>query len=53
LRKAVAAAGGCDFNIDINRRQGRQQLSRVALAAGTTRTMTTITQSGDGGRMRR
>ncbi len=45
------AAGGCDFGVDIDRQWGQQQLLRAALAAGTTRMMTTIAQSSDGGRM--
>ncbi len=53
MRKAVAAAGGCNFGVDIDRRQGQRRLSRVALAAGTTRMTTMIAQSGDGGRMHR
>jgi hypothetical protein len=52
LREVVAAAGGCDFGVDIDRRQGRRRLSLVALAAGMTRTTKMIAQSGDSGRMR-
>jgi hypothetical protein len=51
LREAVAAAGGCNFGIDIDKQQGQQRLLRAALAAGMTRTTTMIAQSGDGGRM--
>jgi hypothetical protein len=66
LREAVAAAGGCNSGVDIDRQRGQQRLSHAALAqqgqqrqlrkavtAGTMITTTIIARgSGGGGRMR-